>query len=35
MVQAHDEVIEAEYKELALVEAIDGSHALPLDGMIP
>ena len=35
MVQAHDEVSEAEDKELAFVEAIDGGEALALNGMIP
>ena len=35
VVQAYDEVSEAEDKELALVKAIDGGEAVALDGMIP
>ena len=35
VVHTQDEVGEAEDKELALVEAVDGGEALALDGVVP
>ena len=35
VVEAHNEVREAEDEELALVEAVDGGEALALNGVVP